>query len=607
MGEGRTVRVATEPELVVERRLGRVGPAAGVVLACSVAGVVLALLALAVPGPDVFGDELFYMEAGTALSRGEGLEVRGVPYRFAPAYPLVVAAAAVVAPDGSTAYALALVLNALIVATAGIPIFLLARRVVRPWVAAGIASASLLLPVSVYAGYVMTDCLGYVAALWALLAIQKAVEHASPTNQVAALAACVLATAVRYQYAVLVPTYILALGLRPVLDGRRPPVRAALLRLTPTLVVSAAAVVFVAARELLAGGSVLGGYATLWRSYDVGAVAEWTAYHVLGLGLYLLVAPVVLLPGIVRALGQAARNGDSAAAALAATLLSATTCGLVLVGTFSSTTFGGGRLHDRYLAYLVPLWLVSTAAWAVRGAPVLRRGSALVVLLLASIAAAAPLDRLIVFRGVELFDAVGTAPWALARRIAGADGPALKLLTISGIVLVGVLALRRGRSRALLAAGLAVAVSVSAWGMWARTISVGGKGAYLGTSAAERLWVDRPAAGRRVTALFHVGERCDADAMRGAYWVTEMFNREIVSVVSLDTALGAHLPETSIHLAADGVALDGENVVHADLVLAPPSLELLGERVATGTTQDLVLWRTDGPIRIVARRPCAVA
>ena len=61
---------------------------------------------------------------------------------------------------------------------------------------------------------------------------------------------------------------------------------------------------------------------------------------------------------------------------------------VMIVAAFSSATFGGERLHDRYLFYVVPLWLVLFALWLVRGASYSWRslavGTALCVALLAT-------------------------------------------------------------------------------------------------------------------------------------------------------------------------------------------------------------------------------
>ena len=42
---------------------------------------------------------------------------------------------------------------------------------------------------------------------------------------------------------------------------------------------------------------------------------------------------------------------------------------LVTAAAFTSTEFGLERLHDRYLFYAVPLWLVVLAVWLHDGLP----------------------------------------------------------------------------------------------------------------------------------------------------------------------------------------------------------------------------------------------
>ena len=43
---------------------------------------------------------------------------------------------------------------------------------------------------------------------------------------------------------------------------------------------------------------------------------------------------------------------------------------------------------------------------------------------------------------------------------------------------------------------------------------------------------------------------------------------------------------------------DGEPL-RADYVFTQPGVELAGTRIAVGTAADLVLWRVDGPVRVI--------
>ena len=77
----------TQPETTT-RLLSPVGALVAVV---ALAFVVLAAVSWFVVTPRIFHDELIYMEAAASLADGEGLEVRGEPYRYGALYPTVAA------------------------------------------------------------------------------------------------------------------------------------------------------------------------------------------------------------------------------------------------------------------------------------------------------------------------------------------------------------------------------------------------------------------------------------------------------------------------------------------------------------------------------------
>src|SRR5207245_3729666 len=107
--------------------------------------------------------------------------------------------------DREHAYALAKTLNALLFALSAVPVYLLARRVLRPWPSAGAAALSIAIPSSMYVSVVMTESLAYLTASTALYAMFLALERASPGRQLAAIAAIFLACTARLQLAGLFP------------------------------------------------------------------------------------------------------------------------------------------------------------------------------------------------------------------------------------------------------------------------------------------------------------------------------------------------------------------------------------------------------------------
>ncbi len=129
------------------------------------------------------------MEAAASLADGEGLQVRGEPYRYGALYPTVAAPVVALAGDREAAYALLKVLNSLLFALTAVPAYLLARRLLEPWPSVAVAALSVAVPSSVYVTVVMTESVAYLTATWALLAIVLAVERPTAWRQLAALVA----------------------------------------------------------------------------------------------------------------------------------------------------------------------------------------------------------------------------------------------------------------------------------------------------------------------------------------------------------------------------------------------------------------------------------
>src|SRR3954454_23924881 len=138
------------------------GPRSGVRAALVVGALVLValvgygLLSTFVAGPRVFGDEVIYLDAGDSLADGHGLLVQEHRYGRGPGYPATIAPIAVVTQDQSTTYLCAKLLNALCFAPTAVPIYRLARGLLRRRARSAGTGLSLLIPSSIYVGLVMT-------------------------------------------------------------------------------------------------------------------------------------------------------------------------------------------------------------------------------------------------------------------------------------------------------------------------------------------------------------------------------------------------------------------------------------------------------------------
>ncbi len=118
------------------------------------------LLGRAATEPRVLGDELVYsgLAKGFALY-GQPLFRGEVDLAHSLLYPLLVSSAHALADDGARAYEATKAINAIIVASAAIPSYLLARRVVTPGLALVVAALVAFEPWTAYASLVMTESL----------------------------------------------------------------------------------------------------------------------------------------------------------------------------------------------------------------------------------------------------------------------------------------------------------------------------------------------------------------------------------------------------------------------------------------------------------------
>jgi hypothetical protein len=135
---------------------------------------------------------------------------------------------------------------------------------------------------------------------------------------------------------------------------------------------------------------------------------------------------------------------------------------------------------------------------------------------------------------------------------------------------------------------------------WDRMIGAPEDAVFAG--GLERAWVDELVPqDARVTKLYIESEACPTSTLtRHALFLTEFFNQTIDRAAYIGPSVPDGIPLPGVNVAPGG-ALElaaGEPLV-AEYVFTQPGIELDGDRVATGTNAGLVLWRVDGPVRIV--------
>jgi hypothetical protein len=577
-------------------------PILALVAVIVVASGVYAGAAQLVSTPRVHPDEHIYAQAGASLAEGDGLTIRGDEYGLGPVYPVVLATALTVAGDRETAYHLYKAANGILFALAAIPIFLLARRLLRPWWSVGVAALSVAIPSSMYASVVMTECVSYLLYSVAVYAIVLALERPTVMRQAAVLLTVAVAYATRAQFAVLFVAFVASLFVVWALAPERERPRAALRRLWPTLGAVGLGGAAILARAVVSGSSPLGDYGVLFRGYDPLAIARWGAYHLADLEIYLAVVPLAVSPIVVALLWRRGREGSTSAAAFLAAFLMINGGMLFVTAAFASTEFGFDRLHDRNIFYLAPLWLVVLAVWLADGLPRPLVATAVGAGLSLALPLFLPFRHIAGDVGV---DVVPSALWARLRELLDGEEPLSGRRALAAVVVllvVAVVALPR-RLRWALPAAVLASFAITSVLAWERLIDAPENDVFAG--AREPAWIDaRLPEGASVTKLYLVTTDCPASALtwHGLY-LSEFFNERVDRGAFIGDSVPDGLPIERVDVEPGGRLLNASREpLSADYVYTQPGIELTGERLTTGTAVGLVLWQVDGPVRVIGAR-----
>jgi hypothetical protein len=569
-----------------------------VVLAAATYGTVAQWVEMPIVNPD----ELRYTLAAQGVVDGGWLNLRGHTYGYGPVYPLVLSPILWVAGSVDAAYASFRIANALLFALAAVPIYFLARRLLTPWWAVGVALASLAVPSSIYTSLVMTESAAYLTASLAIFAMVVVLERPTVMRQCGLLGALGLAYATRPQFAAFFIAFVAGWLLLWALDRHRQPLLRATGRLWPTFAAIAILGGSVLGARLMGAASTaedgVGGYTDLLRGYDVDEVAEFVLYHLAGWEVYLFVVPFVVAPIVVAQMVAAARHGDRREGAFVAVFLTVNASLLLIVAAFASSPYGYSALHDRYFFYVAPLWLTAFGVWLSRGLPRPRLWTAVGVVLALGLPTITPFGLIggnVVFESVPaalwtwVWNVVEGTPYLDGRRVLGLVVLALSALTamlprrfwplLPIIVLVGL----------LYGSGLA----------WDREIDV--PPGFRLVDRGERTWIDEAVPDGAVVSMLYVSpRRCPySEQTRESLFLTEFFNESVDRVAHIGPTSEDGLPQDLVDIGPRGQLIRGSGKsLIARYVLTPTDLRIRGSRVAQGAGADLTLWLTPGPVKL---------
>ncbi len=469
----------------------------------------------------VMTDELLYERLAFSVAR-TGSPLPALRGEHIPAgndlYPLVLSLVA--KHDYVPAFLYrAHILNAVVIASAAVPAFLLARDALGSRLAAYAVSAlSVLVPWFVLASFLLTENAAYPAFLWGVYLLGRTVARPSRGADVLALIGLFVAVLARTQFAVLLVTAPLA-----ILVQERSP-RLALQRHRTLAAVIGGLVVLVGLLAAVGhASSVLGFYSsTATGSLSLADLPRAFVQHLATIALALGILPF-LIGGAWLLARSWAREPFAVVAAIAVTLLA------LEVASFD-LRFGGNLPRDRYLFYIAPLLLTGfVGALFDRRTPRWSLAAPVVILILGFESAPLP-----VFSKLNVDTPAAILDDYLLRSGHGITG-ARNLLVASTILLLAVFMLGRivaGRRLVAVVLIAATAAATTAESVYAfdRLFRVDGTAGRPITLPQGIVfdWVDRTiGTDKDVTIVPYAQLPGDYWATAGWWWDMEFWNRSV--------------------------------------------------------------------------------
>ena len=396
---------------------------------------------MGVPSPWILPDEILYSNIARSIADGGPPEVRGVSaVGWGVVYPALIAPAWALFADPVWAYHAALVINALLMSSAAIPAYLLARLFVSSRVSLAVAAMTVLVPSMAYTGVVMTENAFYPLFLWSVLLIARAVRHPTLAAQLLAIGCIVVLTATRIQGVVLVGAALTAVVLYAATGdaGRAWGLPASLSADDRARGDRGRRGALVLA---ISGDGLLGRRSGTFDGLRLVEVPQWVR---IPRGR----ARPLRRPDPCRCHGDGRRQrpprpGVRGGAALCGRRHPRGRCRCSASSRFVSAAIdvdGTENLNERYVFYVVPLLFVGLALWIREGLPRTRPAAWIVLVACAALALVVPIERLEYNAG---FQSVALLPW-----LPIADSRALLLVGLAGfLVVAGALWLRSRRDQ----------------------------------------------------------------------------------------------------------------------------------------------------------------
>jgi len=551
----------------------------------AVAVTVQLALALRVTSPWIMVDELVYSDMARSFAATGHFLIRGVHANYGLVYPLLLSPVYAAVGPVADVYRWSQVVDALVMCSAVLPAYLLARRAVRPPAALAAAALAVAIPSFAYTGTLMTENVFYPVFLWLALALVAALERPTLRRQLVVLALCGLAFVTRAQAVALVAAVLTAPLILAWIERGRPRRLAAF---APLYAIAGTAAVLAIAVEVARGRSpaaILGNYSvTSNGGYHPWPVLKWIVLHLAELDLSLWVLPFAALILVV----ASARHLDRSLRVFAAATGSLSVWLVLEVAAFASKY--SQRIEERNLFYLAPLFVIALLAWIERGQPRPPRAAVAAAGLAAALPGTIPFAHLLNITAES--DTIGLQPWwFVGNTWTGRSSVGIVAVALAVALAASFLWLPRRYAPvlpALVALGfLATWLPVE---LWTHSFPRLARSAYAqGVGTTGKSWIDRKVGRDAHVAVIWSG----GNAL--AVWENEFWNRSIDRVYDLGARLPGDMPEQRTSVDPATGILHG---VRERYVLAPTSVQLVGQRIASDPAKQLVLYRVRPPARI---------
>jgi hypothetical protein len=579
--------------------------AAVVILAGFVSWVLLDRYVLA---PWIMEDELRYASMARSFASAGHYLFREHPDPVPTVYPALISPAWL-AGSVHTSYTLTKAINAALMTAGAIPLFLWGRKLAAPIWALLAVVLYLAMPDFAYTGMIMTENAYVPAVILALFAAAVAIERPTILRQLLALGAIALPVAARLQGLVLVPVFVVAIGLALMFDAvaaapgeRRSVVVSRLRSFWPTLGALVLTALLYVGYEAARGGGLssgLGGYQTVTHvHYSFGAVVRWSAYTLGELSYasgLLPVAALILLVGLACRRATAPLPAERAFLAVATPFVLLT---VVQIGAFASHF--SLRVEERNAFNVLPVLFLALAVWLGRGLPRPAALTAAAIVAPVAFLLALPWESLI-STGAFFTDTLSLIPlWRLSSELSGGAGD-VRILTGLGALFAGILFASIPRRWATFAVPAAVGgfLVLSAGSVFAQVTFHSRATRYAGGLAGDPSWIDQ-AVGKKARVQFLYTTDIDID--QHILWQSEFWNRSMRRVYGV-TSQDPSIPDLSAPLdPATGLIRPNLPVGSPDAqpryVVAGSNVAVAGKRIAQAGS--LALFRVKRPLGLAS-------